>query len=66
MVHADNTADVQYEALKEPANFDAKFNDKDSVLLIRELNREWIFQYRHDTLFEVSNLDPFCFLVKEK
>lgn len=65
-VYPDNTADVKYEALKHEVNFAANFFPEDSILTIRELNREWFFKYRNDTLFETSNLDPFCILVKEK
>jgi hypothetical protein len=65
-IHGDATADVKYEALKESANFEAYFRDKDSMLFIRELNREWAFKLKSDTLFEMSNQDPYCFLVKEK
>lgn len=64
-VHMDNTADVKYEALKDVANFAAYFRTSDSLLNIRELNKDWFFRYRNDTLFEVSNIDPYCFLVKE-
>ncbi len=66
VVHQDNTADVKYEALKDDANFAAYYRESDSILNIREINKDWFFKYRNDTLFEVSNLDPFCFLVKEK
>jgi len=66
-VHPDETADVKYEALEEVANFAAHFNNDDSLLLIRELNKEWAFKWNgNDTLFEVSNIDPYCYLVKEK
>ena len=66
-IHGDNTADVKYEALKETANFPVKFFEEDSILVIQELNRQWAFKWNgRDTLFEVSNQDPFCFLVKEK
>lgn len=65
-VYPDNTTDVKYEALKDEANFESMFREEDSLLFIRELNREWIFKLSHDTLFEVNNVDPYCFLVKEK
>lgn len=66
-IYGDNTADVKYEALKDIANFPTRFQEEDSILIIRELNRQWAFKWTgHDTLFEISNQDPFCFLVKEK
>lgn len=66
-VHADQTADVKYDALEDVANFAASYNSDDSLLLIRELNKEWAFKWNgNDTLFEVSNIDPYCYLVKEK
>lgn len=65
-VNGDNTADVKYEALQESANFECVFNEATGILYISELNREWALRLSHDTLFDVSNQDPYCFLVKEK
>lgn len=65
-IYPDKTADVKYEALQEEANFESMYDEKDKILYIRELNKEWAFRLSNDTLFEISNLDPYCFLVKEK
>lgn len=66
-VYADQSADVKYLGLRHEANFSAYFREEDSVLNIRELNKEWFFKWNgNDTLFEVSNIDPYCFLVKSK
>lgn len=65
-VNGDNTADVKYKALYEEANFECKFNEETSILYISELNKEWAFRLSNDTLFEISNMDPYCFMVKEK
>lgn len=65
-IHGDQTADVKYEALKDVANFPTHFREEDSILIIRELNREWAFKWTGgDTLYEISNQDPFCILVRE-
>ena len=64
--HPDKTADVKYEAMRESVNFESYFRETDSILFVRELNREWAFKYKSDTLFEMSNQDPYCFLVKVK
>lgn len=66
-VHGDQTADVKYEALNDFANFPILFREEDSILFVRELNREWAFKWNgNDTLYDVSNQDPYCFLVREK
>lgn len=65
-VYPDRTADVKYESLKGPVNFEADFDTLNQVLVIRELNKQWGFKLSNDTLYEVSNIDSFCILVKEK
>ena len=65
-VHGDETADVKYQALGEVGNFPAYFSEADSLLLVRQLNREWAFKWNgNDTMYEVSNQDLYCFLVRE-
>lgn len=65
-VNGDNTADIKYQALNEEANFQCKFIEETNILYVRELTKEWAFRLSNDTLFEVSNIDPYCYLVKEK
>jgi hypothetical protein len=66
-VYPDRSADVKYLGLRHEANFPAYFREEDSVLIILELNKEWFFKWKgNDTLFEISNIDPYCFLVKSE
>lgn len=66
-IHGDQTADVKYEALNDIANFPISYREEDSIVFVRELSREWAFKWNgNDTLYDVSNQDPFCVLVREK
>lgn len=66
-VKPDLTADLKYVSILEPANFYIGFRgaDKDTME-VREPNRTWYFRKSNDTIYEISNNDYMCYLVKEE
>lgn len=64
-VHGDQTADLKYADLGEVGNFPTHYSESDSLLIIRQTNRQWAFKWNgNDTLYEVSGIDLYCFLVR--
>lgn len=61
----DRTVLEKYISVRDEVQFNAKFIGEDT-LVIPEQQRTWYFKLRNDTLFEISNIDYRCFLVKEK
>lgn len=61
----DRTVLEKYISVRDVVQFNAKFIG-DDTLVIPEQQRTWYFKLRNDTLFEISNIDYRCFLVKEK
>lgn len=61
----DRTVLEKYISIRDEVQFNAKFIGEDT-LVIPEQQRTWYFKLRNDTLFEISNIDYRCYLVKEK
>ncbi|MBL0911515.1 MAG: hypothetical protein IBJ09_04005 [Bacteroidia bacterium] len=65
-VKPDLTADLKYISIWEPANFYISFRgEHKDTMEISEQNRTWYFRKSNDTIYEISNNDYMCYLVKE-
>lgn len=60
----DRTVLSKYISIRDEVQFNAKFYG--DTLEIPEQQRTWYFKLVNDTLYEISNIDYRCFLVKEE
>lgn len=59
----DRTVLSKYISIRDEVQFNAKFYG--DTLEIPEQQRTWYFKLKNDTLYEISNIDYRCFLVRD-
>ncbi len=62
-LYPDYIAELKYMSIADPAAAPYEVLGEDTII-IKEINREWYFRYRGDTLYELTRNDANCFLVK--